>query len=202
MLLWQGAAAFRLFTGMEMPVEEVKKEFFSESPEGGGNIFLIGFMGSGKSTIAAELGRRLGMKRLEMDAEIEKRQGMAIARIFERFGEPFFRDLETKLVEDLAGEGNLIVSCGGGAVLRRQNTALMKESGKVVLLAAKPETIYERVKGSDERPILNGNMTVEYIAGLMEKRRTAYEAAADVTVWTDGKSREEICREILKQLGL
>ena len=142
------------------------------------------------------------MKRLEMDAEIEKRQGMAIARIFERFGEPFFRDLETKLVEDLAGEGNLIVSCGGGAVLRRQNTALMKESGKVVLLAAKPETIYERVKGSDERPILNGNMTVEYIAGLMEKRRTAYEAAADVTVWTDGKSREEICREILKQLGL
>ena len=202
MLLWQGAAAFRLFTGMEMPVEEVKKEFFSEGPEGGGNIFLIGFMGSGKTTIAAELGKRLGIKRLEMDAEIERRQGMAIARIFERFGEPFFRDLETKLVEDLAGEGNLIVSCGGGAVLRRENTALMKESGKVVLLAAKPETIYERVKGSDERPILNGNMTVEYIASLMEKRRAAYEAAADVTVWTDGKSREEICREILRQLGL
>ena len=88
------------------------------------------------------------------------------------------------------------------AVLRRENTALMKGSGKVVLLAAKPETIYERVKGSDERPILNGNMTVEYIAGLMEKRRAAYEAAADVTVWTDGKSREEICREILRQLGL
>ena len=91
-------------------------------------------------------------------------------------------------------------SCGGGVVMREENADHMKKNGRVVLLTAKPETIYERVKDSDERPILNGNMNVEYISGLMEKRKERYEAVADVTVATDGKNVTQICEEIIAKL--
>ena len=94
----------------------------------------------------------------------------------------------------------MVVSCGGGAVLREENRNMMKRSGVIVLLTAKPETILERVKYSTDRPILNGNMNVEYISGLMERRRACYEEAADFTVVTDDKSSEEICQEILDSI--
>lgn len=84
--------------------------------------------------------------------------------------------------------------------MREENADHMKKNGRVVLLTAKPETIYERVKDSDERPILNGNMNVEYISGLMEKRKERYEAVADVTVATDGKNVTQICEEIIAKL--
>jgi len=87
---------------------------------------------------------------------------------------------------------------GGGAVLREENRRMMKESGAIVWLTAEPETILERVKHSTDRPVLNGHMNVEYITGLMEKRRGCYEAAADFVVSTDVKSRDEICAEILE----
>lgn len=161
------------------------------------NIFLIGFMGSGKSTIAKVLSEELGVEQIEMDEMIVQEQGMPITEIFEKYGEEHFRDIETDLVRRLQEKDGVVVSCGGGAVLREENRELMKAAGAIVLLTAKPETILERVKNSTNRPILNGNMNVEYISGLMEKRRACYEAAADITVETDGKSREEICEEIL-----
>lgn len=164
------------------------------------NIYLIGFMGAGKSTIAKTLQYKTGAKRIEMDQLIEEQQGMAITEIFDKFGETHFRDLETELLRSFCEENDLVVSCGGGSVLREENAVLMKESGRIVLLTASPETIYERVKNSTNRPILNGNMNVEYIRGLMEKRRARYEAVADVTVATDGKSVETICEEILEQM--
>ena len=86
-------------------------------------------------------------------------------------------------------------------MLREENARLMKESGQIVLLAAQPETIYERVKDSTNRPVLNGNMNVEYIRGLMEKRRTRYEAVADITVTTDGRDIRSVCAEILQKTG-
>ena len=76
----------------------------------------------------------------------------------------------------------------------------MKESGTIVLLEARPETILERVKNNDDRPLLHGNMNVEYISSLMEKRRAKYEAAADLRILTDGKSAIEICKEIIEKL--
>jgi shikimate kinase len=164
------------------------------------NIFLIGFMGAGKSTIARELQKRLGRKLVEMDARIVEEQGMSINDIFAQFGEEHFRDIESQLILTIGDEGNTIVSCGGGVVVRPQNTEYMKKSGKVVYLKTSPETIYERVRYSTERPILNGNMNVEYIAGLLEKRRPLYEGAADITVVTDGRSCDEICSEILRAL--
>lgn len=165
------------------------------------HIFLIGFMGCGKSTNARYLSRVTGAVQMEMDQEIVKSQGMAITEIFAKFGEPYFRDLETELVRSMKGKEPMVVSCGGGLVMREENVALMKKAGKIVLLTATPESIYDRVKDSSDRPILNGNMNIEYIRELMEKRRPKYEAAADFVVSTDMKNTREICEEILEKMG-
>lgn len=161
------------------------------------NIFLIGFMGVGKSTMARLLAGELDAKLIEMDETIEEETQMSISAIFEQYGEEHFRDLETELIRRIAGEGGAIVSCGGGAVLRAENVRMMKESGRIVFLSATAETIYERVKDSTNRPLLAGNMNVEYIAKLIERRQEAYEQAADVTIATDGKSMQTILTEIL-----
>lgn len=164
----------------------------------GNNIYLIGFMGAGKSTIAKMLQERLGMQLVEMDERIVREQQMPITEIFDTYGEEHFRDIESALVCTIAKEGNSIISCGGGVVIRSQNVEEMKKSGTIVFLTATPQTIFERVRYSKERPILNGNMNVEYIEQLMDKRRTLYEAAAEITVETDGKTIEEICDEIIR----
>ena len=164
------------------------------------SIFLIGFMGAGKSTIARALQRELGFPLIEMDERIVKEQGMSINDIFAQYGEDHFRAIESQLIVDIGKEEPSIVSCGGGVVVRPQNTQNMKEIGRIVFLKATPETIYERVKNSTDRPILNGHMNVEYIAELMEKRRALYEAAADITIQTDGKTREQICEEIIGKM--
>jgi len=164
------------------------------------HIFLVGFMVCGKSTNAARLADVTGAEQMEMDQKIVEQQKMAITDIFAKYGELYFRDLETEWIRSLTDCEPMIISCGGGAVLREENVALMKSCGTIVLLTAEPETIFERVRHSDERPILNGNMNVEYIAELIEKRRPKYEAAADVVVATDGKTVCEICDEILRQV--
>lgn len=164
------------------------------------NIFLIGFMGAGKSTVAGELEEKLAMDRVEMDQMIVENQGMSIADIFDKYGENYFRDIESNTLIELQKSKQTIVSCGGGIVTREENADHMKKNGRIVFLTAKPETIYARVKNSKERPLLNGNMNVEYIAGLMDKRRARYEAVADVMVATDGKNATEICQDIISQL--
>lgn len=161
------------------------------------NIFLIGFMGAGKSTIARTLKEQYDMQLLEMDEQIEAEQGMKISEIFAEKGEEYFRSLETLLLTGLQQQDNTVVSCGGGVPMRTCNVEAMKKSGKVVYLSAQPETIYERVRRFHNRPLLEGNMNVEYITGLMNARLPKYLAAADVTVETDGKAAEEICREII-----
>ena len=156
------------------------------------NIFLIGFMGSGKSTVADYLCEKFDMDVVEMDQVIAERERMSISDIFEKHGELYFRDLETKLLVELQEKTNTVVSCGGGVAMRECNVTEMKKNGKVVLLTAKPETILERVEN---------NKTVAYIAELMEKRREKYEAAADMIIETDGKSAQKICEEMIQRLG-
>ena len=95
---------------------------------------------------------------------------------------------------------NAVISCGGGAALRERNVAEMKKNGRVVLLTATPETIYERVKDSNDRPVLNGRKNVKGISELMEQRREKYEAAADVVIQTDNKSILEISEELISKL--
>ena len=165
------------------------------------NIVLIGFMGTGKSTIARELAKTRQMNIVEMDEEIVRRRGKSIADIFKEEGEEYFRDLETALLKELQTKENQVISCGGGAVLREENVRVMKKNGCVVLLTALPQTIYERVKNNTDRPILQGNMNVEYIASLMEKRREKYEKAADIVIATDGKNVSQIYEEMLQKLA-
>lgn len=164
------------------------------------NIFLIGFMGAGKSTVAKELERKLGVKRVEMDQRIVDGCRMTIPDIFDKYGETYFRNLESNCLIELQHEKPCIVSCGGGVVTRDENVRYMKESGRIVLLTATPATILERVKDNDDRPLLRGNMNVEYIGGLMGKRREKYFAAADIVVATDGKTVGGICGEIVQGL--
>ena len=135
-----------------------------------------------------------------MDQMIVEKQGMSISEIFDEYGEAYFRNLESNTLIEMQKRKQTIVSCGGGVVMREENTDHMKKNGRVVLLTAKPETIYERVKDSDERPILNNNMNVEFISSLMDKRKDRYEAVADITVATDGKNVTQICEEIISKL--
>ena len=164
-------------------------------------LFLIGFMGVGKSSIAARLGQLLGVPAREMDDYIEEKVGLSIPEIFDQRGEAFFREVESATVAELGSQGPQVISCGGGVPMRQENVDCMRACGVIVLLTATPETIFQRVRHNENRPLLKGNMNVEYIAQLMEQRRERYAAAADCRVSTDGKTVEEICREIVDLLG-
>lgn len=177
----------------------VMKEVFDKIYSGKKHIALIGFMGAGKSTVSRILHSLSGMPEIDTDQTIVKQQGCSIAQIFEEKGEPYFRQLETDLIDELGLMEPGIISCGGGMPLRDINAKKLQAIGEIVFLTAEPETIYERVKDSTNRPLLNGNMNVPYIRGLMEKRLPFYEKAATIKVSTDGKTAEEIAKEILKR---
>ena len=160
------------------------------------NIYLIGFMGAGKSSVSQAMAEYSGLREIDTDEEIVRREKRSIPEIFEQDGEDYFRKLETDLLRELSGRQGLIVSCGGGTILKEENRRLMKESGEVVLLSARPETIYERVMGGKNRPLLNGHMNVDYIAELLAKRMPCYEQAKTVEIATEDKTPEQIAEEI------
>lgn len=165
-----------------------------------GNIALIGFMGAGKSTVSHYLRDRLAMEEIETDQLIVEAEGMPIADIFDKHGEAYFRRVESQVIRKLQDKKGAVISCGGGVAMREENVRDLKKSSRIVLLTASPETILSRVKNSTKRPILNGNMNVDYITALMEKRRSSYQAAADIQVATDGKNVAQICEEILQKI--
>ena len=164
------------------------------------NIMLIGFMGVGKTTVSKELAKELNMQEIDMDSYIVDHENMKIADIFAEYGEYYFRNVETDCLIEIQKKKGRIVSCGGGIVLRDENIMYMKDGGVIILLTATPETVYERVKYSTERPLLNGNMNVEYISGLMEQRSGRYEKVADIVVATDDREVSDIVDEIVKKL--
>ncbi len=164
------------------------------------NIMLIGFMGVGKTTVSKKLSKKLGMPEVDMDAYIVAHENKAISDIFAESGEEYFRKIETECLVEIQKEKGKIVSCGGGAVLKDENVRFMKDGGVILLLTATPQTVYERVKNSTDRPILNGNMNVEYISELMNKRKQRYLEVADLIIATDGKKVDEIVSEIEKEL--
>ncbi len=165
------------------------------------NVFLIGFMGCGKSTLASWLEQTYGLDIIEMDQLIAKQNGMSIAEIFATKGEEYFRSEETELLKNCATMKNKVISCGGGVVMRPVNVEEMKKSGKIVLLTAKPETILERTKDDHGRPLLENNKSVDKIAALMEARRPAYEAAAHFVIETDGKTTAQIGEELFARFN-
>ena len=164
------------------------------------NLFFIGFMGSGKTTVSTAFAKKYNRRKIEADDIIIERAGMPVKDIFAKYGEEHFRDMETQICRELVDISDHVVSCGGGMPVRPQNVEYMKKNGFVILLEATPETILDRCKGTDERPILNGHMNVEYIAALQAKRRDAYHNAADIVIQTDDKTVEEIVEEVYESI--
>ena len=179
--------------------EKKAQDVLTERKQFDYNIVLIGFMGTGKSTVSDCLHSMFGMKVVEMDQVIAEREQMSIPDIFAAYGEEYFRGLETRLLVEMQSRKNTVVSCGGGAALRERNVAEMKKNGKVVLLTASPETVYERVKDDGGRPLLEGRKDVKGISELMEQRRAKYEASADIVINTDNKTARQVCEELVQR---
>lgn len=165
-----------------------------------GQIYLIGFMGSGKSVVSRCLARFMQRQWVEMDELLAEQAGKPITQIFEEDGEEAFRQMESALLCRIGAGEPAIVSCGGGVVLRTENVDYMKKTGTVVLLSATSETIYERVRHSTHRPVLKGHMNVPDIAEMMAKREPYYQAAADLIVSVDGKTSEIVAEEVRRRL--
>lgn len=166
-----------------------------------GNVILIGFMGSGKTTVGLKLSYRLRRTVLDTDREIEKEEKRTISEIFAADGEPYFRDRETACLKKLTGSvNNQIISVGGGLPLREENRRLLHELGQVFYLRAKGATIYERVKNDTTRPLLQGEDPLTKIETLLEERDPFYMAAADAVITVDDKSFEQILNEIEEQV--
>lgn len=162
------------------------------------NIILIGYMGSGKSTIAKELHKKTGMEVIDTDEEIVREQGRSINEIFQTDGETAFRELETALLRRLSEKTSAyILSTGGGMPVREENRTILKNLGTVFFLKADADTIFERVKEDTQRPLLKGTDQLAKIAGMLEERTMIYEWAADYVTKTDGKTVEEVVSEIL-----
>ena len=162
------------------------------------NICLIGFMGSGKSSIAKEISRKYSKEHIELDELIELRAAKSVGEIFETFGEEYFRKLETETLKSLKCE-NAVISCGGGIVLKEQNVQLLNKLGIVIWLKAEPATIYDRIKNASNRPLLKGNMTEDYIRNLLNLRIVKYEQAAFDCLVTDCMSIEQVADYIYEK---
>ncbi|MDD6797521.1 MAG: shikimate kinase [Clostridia bacterium] len=162
-----------------------------------GNIVLIGFMGAGKTTIGQWISQNLNMQYVDTDDYIENAEGMIINDIFADRGEEYFRDLETKALEDLCGKlDGAVVSAGGGMPVREKNRQLMKQLGTVVYLRAPEDELARRLEGDTKRPMLANTDLRSRIHELMEKREEYYLDAADLIIDTPGKSMEKLYNEI------
>ena len=161
------------------------------------NIYLIGFMGTGKSTVGKLIAQRLGMDYMDTDSMVEAKAGMTVSQIFEDFDEEAFRKLETEILKEVTERKNLIVSTGGGIVVTKGNMELMKKKGKLVTLMASPELIYERIKDDRGRPLLEVDSPLDEIKRLIYERAPFY-INADFIVETSELTAEEAAEEIIR----
>ncbi|GAB4341719.1 MAG: shikimate kinase [Candidatus Abyssubacteria bacterium] len=156
------------------------------------NIILIGYRGTGKSTIARKLAERLSMPVTAMDEEIVKRAGKSIPEIVEQYGWDYFRDLESELAAELGSRDGLIIDAGGGVIVREQNIQNLKKNGIVFWLVADEQTIVDRIKGDDQRPSLSGSKSfLDEVFEILTLRTPMYRAAADHTIDTAVTSVED-----------
>ena len=160
------------------------------------NIILIGYMGSGKSTVGRKAAKAVEYTFLDTDVLIEKEEGMTISKLFEEKGESYFREKETETIRRLLAEpkGNIIAT-GGGLPMKEGNAELLKELGTVIYLKAETDTLVKRLSGDTSRPLLKNGELREKIETMLAIRGPVYEATADVVLQTDNMSFYEIiCR--------
>ncbi len=162
-------------------------------------IALAGFMGTGKSRIGWELSRRLSLTFIDTDKVIERVSCMRISDIFEYYGEATFREYESEVVRRTLRLDEVVVSTGGGTVMRPQNREMLKSRGPVIVLSASPETIYLRTRRS-QRPLLQVANPVEKIHELLEARQEAYAEVASFHVSTDNRHSSDVVEEIVDKL--
>jgi shikimate kinase len=162
-------------------------------------VAMAGFMGTGKSRIGWELSRRLNLTFVDTDRIIEQVSCMPITKIFEIHGEVVFRDYETEVLRRCLRLDEVVVSTGGGTVTRKVNRELLSSRGPVVVLSAKPETIFRRTR-QRKRPLLNTTDPLEKIRSLLTQRQEAYDAVATITVSTEGRDSKIVVDEIIGYL--
>lgn len=162
------------------------------------NIALCGFMGTGKSSVGRLVAEQLHFAFLDTDTVIEARAGKPITDIFATEGEAAFRELEARIVKELANRDRTVISTGGGLVVNPANMASLKEHALVVCLWATPEGIYARVKNQNHRPLLAEANPLEKIRSLLAERAPAYKQA-DVLINTEIRSPREVAQQVLHQ---
>lgn len=163
------------------------------------NIILIGFMGSGKTSVGKRLADSLAFSFLDTDEEIERQEGRRISALFETEGEDYFRKKETQTIRDMARTTQkTVISTGGGLPLREENRKPLQELGFVVYLDVAKETVLERLEGDTTRPLLRGEGKEERVEKLLSFRRPVYEYTAHMTVDTNQRDFDEIIDEIVR----
>lgn len=162
------------------------------------NLVLCGMMGAGKTTIGIKIAELTGRRWYDTDGVIVDKYGK-ISDIFEYYGEAHFRKLETEIVKELAQKDNLVISTGGGLVLKSENNAVLQANGKIVFLRASLETLAKRLHVDGTRPLLQTSTESirDRLARLMKERAPVYEHVADYIVDVDGKSPDQIAEEIV-----
>jgi shikimate kinase len=162
------------------------------------NIVLIGYRGTGKSTVGRLLAARLGRELVSTDAEIVKRAQRTIPEIVAQEGWEYFRDLESDICRELASRDQLVIDTGGGAILRAQNVEALKKTGTVFWLTASVETIAKRIDGDNQRPSLTGTKSfVDEIQDVLRERTPKYQSAADHVIMTDDRSINQLVETLL-----
>jgi shikimate kinase len=163
------------------------------------NIVLIGFMGTGKSTVGKILAKKMNRALVDIDYRIEEKEKRKISEIFEKEGEDHFRCLEKEMIRDAASHTGQVITTGGGAVVDPENLAALKSNGLLVALTAFPETIYQRVKDTRHRPLLKSGDLMSEIRRLLAVRMPSYEKA-DLHFSSDGKTPAQVADQILEAL--
>jgi shikimate kinase len=160
------------------------------------NLYLVGFMGTGKTSIGRIVASRTKRTFIDLDRRIELREHRRITEIFEKEGEPYFRRIETQLLKEVSALDAHVVACGGGIMIDDGNVAIMKSTGTVVCLSATPAVILARTKGNRHRPLLNVANPEEKINALLAARAPFY-ARADCTIDTSTLSPEQVAEKII-----
>lgn len=163
------------------------------------NIFLIGFMGSGKTTVGCKLAAMAGMDFFDLDAMIEETTQLSIPEIFTQKGEFWFRQLETRVLNKASEGSNKVLATGGGVVLRQANRSKMKSRGIVVALTANIDTLWDRLKNCSDRPLIDGDNPRKTLEQLYQKRAVLYRDAHFI-VKVDGKTPSQLAKEILQSI--
>jgi shikimate kinase len=164
-------------------------------------VFLVGPMGTGKSTTGRNLSEKLDFDFYDTDKLIEKAEGRKIKDIFEQDGEDYFRQKESEALSETKTLRNVVIATGGGIVEKEENRLLLKNEDKVIFLDSTPERQYERTKDSKKRPLLNDGDSLEILKKLYEKRFNLYETVSKIKISMDNLNTEEILKKIIKFLN-